>query len=384
MDQLNAVNATQVGDRLRIARSSAGLTQEAAAAILGVARTTLVAIERGQRRVRPGELRDLSRLYSVSANQLLRPTAVHVDIVGRFRRARLAGPSEHASAEAVRLLNWLVSSYVELERMLDKPHTTHYPPEQPLVPGDITEQAEDAALGLRHRLGLGLAPIPDIVSLFELEMGIRIFVRPLDSTISGVFAYDNKVDACILLNSKHPRQRRAMTAAHEIGHFMSNRSAPDVYHEEQTSASKEERFAVAFGVALLMPAAAIRRRFREICSADSRFSARHLILLAHTFYVSPEAVCRRLEGLGLLPQGMWESLRERGFSAEKVREVLGDPAPDDTLIIPPRLSLLAAEAYQRGLISEGQLCEKLQMDRLEVRRLLDALDARSTDESGSL
>ena len=44
-----------MGERLRTARFGVNMTQDAAAASLGMARTTLVAIEKGQRPVRPDE-----------------------------------------------------------------------------------------------------------------------------------------------------------------------------------------------------------------------------------------------------------------------------------------------------------------------------------------
>jgi len=41
--------------------------------------------------------------------------------------------------------------------------------------------------------------------------------------------------------------------------------------------------------------------------------------------------------------------------------------------VPPRLALLAGEAWKRGLYSEGQLARLLQLNRYEVRELLDSV-----------
>ncbi len=373
MSELDMIGTNELAERLRASRSSAGMTQGQAANSLGMARTTLVAIERGQRRIRPTELLALSALYNVSTNHLLRPTAINVDLATRFRRNSSSSASTRSTVEAVRLLSDLVAASVELERLLDKPLRPHYPPEYEIRPGDIEQQAEDAALALRSHLGLGLNPIPDIVSVAELELSIRVFVRPLDSSISGVFGHSPEAGAAILVNAKHPRQRRALTIAHECGHFLCSRDSVDVYCEEQTSSNREEKFSNSFGPSLLMPPPAIRRRFSEISGSESRFSPRHLILMAHSFHVSLEGMCRTLERLKLLPKGTFELLKERGLSGESVREVLGDPAPESDLAAPPRLALLAAEAYDAELLSEGQISEMLRQDRVDVRRWLDAL-----------
>ena len=60
---LDHIAPTDLGERLRIARESAKVTQAAASAAAGMARTTLVAIEQGQRRIRLDELQGLAKLY---------------------------------------------------------------------------------------------------------------------------------------------------------------------------------------------------------------------------------------------------------------------------------------------------------------------------------
>ena len=94
-----------------------------------------------------------------------------------------------------------------------------------------------------------------------------------------------------------------------------------------------------------------------------------------------EALCRRLEELGLVRAGMWESLRGRGFSGEFVREVLGDKAKVQEIPVSPRIWYLASEAYRRDLLSEGQIADRLGMDRVSVRAMLDStmLDGSGTE-----
>ena len=380
---LEKTDPIQLGERLRAARSQAGFTQKDAADKLGMARTTLLALEKGQRRLRIEELRDVARVYNVSVNGLLRPQSVVVSLVPRFRA--LPGKANKAADAAAILLNDLATAQVELEAMLGISFRPNYPPERLIGPHDIREQAEDAAMEIRQRLGLGLAPIVDVVSLLELEFGIRIFINPLASgSISGLFIFDERVGACILLNRNHPRDRRAVTAVHELAHLITSRSQPDVVEGGTGPQSREERFASAFSYALLMPASLVRRRFSDLQRETGRFSPRHLVLLAHQFGVSEEALCRRLEELILVPSGTWDSLKDRGFSGEIVRRVLGDKADQTESAVPARVWFLAAEAYRRELLSEGQIARMLHADRLEVRTILDSLGPEDWDGFGSL
>ncbi|MBE0704044.1 MAG: helix-turn-helix domain-containing protein [Afipia sp.] len=375
---------SEIGERLRIAREAAGLTQAAAAEKIDVARTTIVAIERGQRRIKTNELQGLCSLYGTSANAILRQEAVHLDMVPRFRK--LAQSADDAAEQAACLLNDLVSAEVELENALGIKRTRNYPPERPILPGDVRQQAEQDAQDLRDWMGLGAGPILDIVSLLDLQLGIRVYVRPLDGKISGLFAYDEAVGACMLLNAAHPVGRIIQTGAHELGHFNSARRQPEVLTEGEVPHSREERYADHFGRCFVTPARAVRQRFAEITAGQSHLTRRHIILLASAFGVAREAIVRRLEELGLAKRGTWDWFQANGgITDEQARQVLGElPVRGSSLLeaqgaVPPRLALLAREAWKRGFYSEGQLARLLKLDRHEVRELLDGAENEESE-----
>jgi Zn-dependent peptidase ImmA (M78 family)/DNA-binding XRE family transcriptional regulator len=382
----DALGPSQIGERLRIARESAGVTQAAAATAIGAARTTIVAMEQGQRRVKIDEFQKLARLYGTSVNALLRREAVHVDLVPRFRK--MIGSGDDAIAAATQLLADLAQSEIELENLLGIERTRNYPPERPILPGDVIKQAELDAFELRQRLGLGVGPIQDIISLLEFEFGVRVYIRRFDGRISGLFAYDEPIGACILLNANHPRERRTQTAAHETAHLVATRRQPEVLQEALVPRSAEERYADAFGRALLMPARGVTERFREITAGASQLTRRHIIVLAHTFGTSREAAVRRLEELKLAKLGTWDWFQANGgITDEQARQVLGDlilgdmqkaEANKPTTL---RLNLLAGEVARRGLLSEGQLARLLHLSRVELRELLDGLDMEGSAEN---
>lgn len=387
MTSLEQVPSKEVGERLRVAREAANLKQAEVASAINVGRTTLVAIEQGERRVRMGELQKLAQMYGTSVNALLRREAIHVDLVPRFRK--LDGAHEAAVDEAADLLASLVKAEVELENLLGIQRRRIYPPERPLLAGDIRAQADQDAAELRQRLGLGNAPVSDIVTLLEFELGVRIYVRRFDGRISGLFAYDDALGACMLLNANHPRERRTQSAAHETGHFVSTRNCPEVLHIGEAENSREERYANAFARAFLTPARAVMQKFQEVTAGSDRVTRRHVIVLAHFFRVSREAIVRRLEELGLVKAGTWDWFEANGsISDHQARQVLGDVPGSDSQKAEAdrpttlRLNMLAGEVARRGLLSEGQLARLLRLDRLEVREMLMGQELEGNEGDG--
>ena len=372
------LTAVEIGDRLRIARESAKVTQAAAAEALHVARTTVVAIEQGQRRPRLDELQKFAALYALSVNTLLRREAVQIDLKPRFRRT---GEADADVEAAVALLTTLVQAELELEDLLGVRRARNDPPERPLLPGNVAVQAEQDAAELRQWLGIGMAPVHDIMSVLELQLGARVFVRRLPARISGLYAFDERAGACILLNAAHPKDRRAQTSAHELGHFTSTRREPDALYSGSPETSREERYAIAFARAFLTPARAVMAMFREITVGASQLTRRHIILLAHTFGVSREAMGRRLEELGVTRAGTWDwFVNTGGITDEQASQVLGEAFVRDSARadaarpVSMRVALLVGEAWGKGLLSEGQIARLLQLDRVEVRELIDAYE----------
>lgn len=384
---LDSFPPEDLGERLRLAREDKKMTQAVAASEAGMARTTLVAIEKGQRRVRLDELQNLTGIYRTTINELLRQEPIQINLLPQFRKV---SESEDATVEhAVALLNDLVRAEVELEQLLGISRSVVYPPETPILPGNVKLQAEQDALDLRQWLGLGLNPINDIVSLLELQLGARVYVRRLPTNISGLFAFDDAVGPCILLNANHPRDRRANTAGHETGHFMSTRKSADVLDDATSETAREERYANAFGRAFLMPARAVKQKFQDVTAGASSLSRRHIIVLASYFGVSREALVRRLEELGLIKRDSWDWFVENGgITNEQVIQVLGELPKDDhkddaDRPISLRMSMMADEVWRRGLLSEGQLARLLRLDRLELRAMLDGLGDEGSEADGA-
>lgn len=390
MADLNELSAQEIGRRLRIARENADIRQDNAAQVIGMSRPTLVAIEKGVRRVRIQEIQMLARRYGVSVNALLRREAVHTDLMPRFRKLRETEDTH--TTEAIQLFNDLIKVDVELENILGIQRRRNYPPECGINEGDVLALAEKHASDLRDWLGLGPGPIADIFSVIELGLSIRLYQRRLSSSskVAGLFTYDESVGACILLNANHPLPRRIQSAAHEIGHFYGTRQTPEVLEDDEKFLSRDERYANAFGRAFLTPAESFSESFRRLKEITGKTTRRLIILLAQQYNISRQACGLRLEELGLAKKGTWAWFENNGgITDDHVREVLGemadrrDPAKSDAdRHISHRLSLMAHAAWKRELMSEGQLAELLKVSRVELRGVIDQieLEERDTDE----
>ena len=382
MADLNELSAQELGRRLRLARENAGIRQEAAAHVISVSRPTLVSIEQGQRRIRIQELQTLARYYQTSVNALLRREAVHTDLMPRFRK--LVDTEDSHALEAVKLLNTLARADVELENVLGINRRKSYPPERGISEGDVVELGERHADELRRWLGLGLGPLADIFSVIELNLGIRLYQRRLSSgsKVAGLFMYDDAIGACILLNANHPLPRRIQSAAHELGHFVGTRRVPEILVDEEDFLSRDERFASAFGRAFVTPAESFSASFEQLKAITNKLTRRLIILLSHQYGISRQACVLRLEELRLVKKGSWEWFDANGgIKDAQAREVLGadadrpDPVQKDAVrVVSHRMSLMAHAAWKRGLMSEGQLAELLNIRRVELRSVIDQIE----------
>jgi Zn-dependent peptidase ImmA (M78 family) len=175
-----------------------------------------------------------------------------------------------------------------------------------------------------------------------------------------------------------------------LGHLLSTRQQPEVFHDEEVENSREERYANAFARAFLTPARGVMQKFQEVTAGSDRLTRRHVIVLSHFFAVSREALVRRLMELSLVKAGTWDWFQANGgITDEQARQVLGDLFPIDgakaeadrptTL----RINLLATQAYQRELLSEGQLARLLRIDRVELREMMTAHELERNEADGN-
>lgn len=386
MPQPDTLDPRILGQRITEARKARGKTQEEVAEFLGCSRPTYIAIEKGERLAKSEEIIRLAPFFGKAVHDLVRPTEPVVDLQVHFRMAvERARPADQQALKAANEeFRLLAEDYRDLERMMNAPLRFNYPPEVSLDTRiDAAQLAESVASQERQRLGLGDQPVIYLRSTLERDVGLRIFYSSaLPSLIAGMYAYTADLGCCILVNRKHPPERRRLSMLHEYGHLIVDRYKPGIdYLTMSGRKPANERFAEAFAVCFLMPTSSVRQQFHDTVMSTGDFQVRNLRELSHFYFVSVEAMALRLEQLGLISKGSWAYLKEAKFAPRQAAELLGlQPLPTNDEPYPERYKYLAVHAYERGEIGDSDLAHYLRCDIVEAREIV----ARTLTSAGEI
>ena len=368
---IDGLDPQGVGIRLREARKARRLTQGQAARSLGVARTTLTAIEKGQRPIRPDELIKLSDLYGRQVSYFLRATPG----TGSVRAQLSAIPAASLAPEATDEFSKLCDDYAFLEGVngvhstpkVQTYEVTHLPPDRA---GELLAAAE------RSRLVLGDGPVPDLRLLLEEGGGLRVFYLDLPSGVSALYAYTSAHGGCLAVARDQTLEVTRWDLAFEYGRFLMDRYKAHVLTaRERQGASWADRAAASFAGSFLLPAEAISHRLDLIYRVgEAGLSPADVLAMAADFGVSLKTAVSRLEELRRLPRGAWADIDRAGLRGSEAPAVFGTSAVTGREEkLPRRYLLLAMKAYAQARISEGQLAEVLGTDRLGARDRVRAL-----------
>lgn len=390
---LEKLDPKSLGERLKSARRAVGLTQEAVADRLGLVRTTVVAIEKGERRVTSDELFAFAKCYARNVSELVKQTAFTEALTPQFRAAlpnsQLETPlPEEQLLKVCHELEARAEDYFELEQICEASLPKDYPNQYPLDDSRISPEqlAEDVAQEERNRLGLGDAPISDLRAVFEEAVGLRVFFYAMPASVAGIFGYNDRLGGCIGVNISHPWYRGNWSLAHEYGHFLTTRFYADVdlMQKGRWGKYRAERFADCFAANFLMPRSGVNRRLSEVeMSRKSSITIADLVTLADYFGVSVQAMCLRLEMLKRIQSGAWDRLKAGDFKPDKARQALGLLRSDKRHSEwPVRYLLLAKTAFEKGDLSESQLAKKLRTDIVGAREIMDELDNLVVADNG--
>ncbi len=367
------ISSQRLGERLADARKRAKLNQADVADAVGVARTTLVAIEKGERRPSNTELLRLAEVLKTSIHDLLRETLVRTEISPRFRAGFGVDKKGEPVSEAVERLRSFGARYAELERMrhnsvrrvparLETFRTYRTDPDVPQGRLDDRLAGEDAARTVRNMFGLGDEPALHLDERLEDEAGLRIFyLDRLPSKLSAFLLWSDEIGPCVAINADHPMEKQRWSLVHETGHLLRDPEAGDILDDSNSLARSDEIFPESFATEFLMPAVGVQKRFADKCRAG-QFTPIDLFALARQFEVSFQAMALRLEDLRLLKKGTYEKIFKNQIKPRDLARHIPAQQPTRRSKLPARYVDLAVWAYDQEFLSEGEFASYLDTD----------------------
>ena len=374
LEFISKLNSSELGKELADARKAKGLTQSDVANLLSIARTTIVAIEKGERKLKPSELAHFAEIYGRSVKEFLRKDISFEPQTLQLRSHLFHSEIHKEEVDSLLIeLKKLCKNFLELEEICKLRKVEKFTPIYSIKGIPIQDAAEEIAKKERIRFELGELPIPDFRNFLEDKTGIRIFYLPMSSQISGLYFYDKEIGGCMAINLNHPESKRRASLAHEYAHYLESRFSASVSIEEtRKKIPDSEFFAEQFAFHFLIPSFALKSKYHEIKQNTGVFTPRDIVLLSNYFGTSFQAMTLRLESLKLVPVGLYERLKDKKIKPSEIEKELGIQKENKVENKFPRLYLrLAIQAYYDALISEGQFSKYLALDRMDARIFLE-------------
>ena len=363
------VDLVATGDRVRVARLKAGLSQRALQEQCGLSQPTLQRLESGvPTRVGLEDLDHLAGLINVSLQDLLYGSAVRarVQVAARTNGATDVASAQDQAIELLELDDRLDGAVQGLRQQAVTPDIA--------VPTSGTSQARGLVLAanVRTTLGLGIGPIFDLPEVLEQLTGVDVGSAPMPDGVSGVCATDPaRATSLVLVDSNEVADRQRFTLAHELGHLLFGDRA-------HVGAADGRRLPLEvrcdeFARNLLIPQDGVTAWLtRSVGKAErSRVDERTVARLARHFGITPDAARVQLDRMHLLqatmtslPSGRTLAYRYGwGPAFDSEQAAASQPR------VPRRLLDRAVEAYRAGWLGVSALA------RLQGRPVADVEQA---------
>lgn len=317
---------------------------------VGVSAQAISKYERGLDKPSSGVLIRLAKALGVHIEFFFRPTRIQ-DFTLAYRK-RAALPKKATDAILARVREWL-ERYLETETLATKHSQVFSWPRGFPYRVDSVAQVEQAAMILRGRWHMGLAPVENLVELLE-DRGVKV----------GLIEADTHFDACafwvkvnngipvIVIRAGQPGDRQRLDLAHELGHLFLHPSR-GVDHE---------KVAFRFGAAFLVPEPVVRE---ELGDRRRLLNTYELHLLKHKYGLSMQAWIYRAKDLAILSDleagRLFREFRIRHWNTLEP----GDQYPPEQ---PERFARLIMKILAENIVSESRAAELLGKSIAEFSR----------------
>lgn len=330
-------SVTGIGERIKIARRTAELSQRDLAKAAGVSAMAISKYERGLDIPSSDVLLRLAQALDVKTEYFLRPVTVTLTAPSFRRRASLPRKKEYAILGQIQ--EWL-ERYLDVESLFgESPHFD--------LPADLErrvvslEQVEQVALDLRRAWDLGLAPIESLVEVLE-DRGIKVGLVEGHEDFDALTLWVEGEGPVIVVKRDLPGDRQRLNLTHELGHLI-------------LEGADDEKAAYRFAGAFLVPESAARF---ELGPRRRVLDLYELHLLKHKYGLSMQAWVYRAKDLGILSESsatrLFRQFRQKGWHR---REPGDQISPEE----PKRMKRLVLRALAEDVISESRAAELLGM-----------------------
>jgi transcriptional regulator with XRE-family HTH domain len=262
----------EVGRQLRHIRQSSGKTQAEVANHLKLSRSTVVQMERGNRRVTAEDVERLASLYQCSPSVFLSAPPVDEtefqgdvlsDLVHAFPSIR---DDSKQFTETQRVLA-IASKLTDLERRLcldaNSLGSHAYHIGTPTIAWEAMEQGFHAADEERRRLNLGDAPIRDLDHTLVMKR-IRMTKIDFPKDVTAIFVNSPQTGFLIIVNRRLPIEARRFHYAHGFGHSLFDRCHRSFVCSTACRQDFVEVRSSAFANGFLLPESSLRRYLESL------------------------------------------------------------------------------------------------------------------------
>lgn len=205
------------GERLKAARKMAGLTQQGLvdATENQITKQAVSKYEKGKMFPSSDILVAISKALGVKTGYFYRQSQVELSGLEFRKKSKLTKKDENR----VKYLTLdFLERFIEIEDLMGQRNDFDNPLSNVII--ENQDDVEDAAVRLRETWGLGIAPVSNLMELFE-DKGVRILEVDLPDEFDGLSAWADGMPV-ITVNRNRELVRKRLTIVHELAHLMLN------------------------------------------------------------------------------------------------------------------------------------------------------------------
>lgn len=345
-----AIDAQTLGLRIQEYRTRKGVSQDDLASRVAIERSAVSKIESGLRKVSALELAHIAEALGVRMARFFEePTpalVAHRSSQGLDTTDSRIDEVLAELAEDVELTQRLGAlAIADLGAPWDCPRTR--------------KESEAMAARVREVLGISQDDPIDRLSQHFAMLGLLVFGRDMGTDVADAGTLLLRQGGIALVNTANKVGRRRLAAAHELAHFLVGDQYTVDYRVSLTESSATESRFDDFARALLLPAAAVTKQWRNLEEREGPRAA--AVILASRFRVDMSTLARRLLELELIDSSAAGLIRSTiTTSADMIEFDLHVPAQELSGSAQPRV-------YQQAvirLVRESQISRERAYDLL--------------------